>query len=194
MVSASFISAVKSNFSFMAYRFSPVFGFFPNERLAARAHLRAHCKSSSSLSLHGRSLCETSTGCYVGGIYQSDKYSYSHIGKFLTVGNKPVIKFVIETVKYFFRNIKSMFLAFISKDIRNDILMAWAILGIVNRINLMCRYLLNGLGSIISNDGKFFKMNIQNDTEITYDWVYSSISTARSCNNFWQRCCHIIMA
>lgn len=35
------------------------------------------------------------------GIYQSDKYSYSHIGKFLTVGNKPVIKFVIETVKYF---------------------------------------------------------------------------------------------
>lgn len=64
-----------------------------------------------------------------------------------------------------------MFLAFISKDIRNDILMAWAILGIVNRINLMCRYLLNGLGSIISNDGKFLKMNIQNDTEITYDWV-----------------------
>ncbi len=122
----------------------------------------------------------TTSSRYIWRIKQSDKYSYSHIGKFLTVGNKPVIKFVIETVKYFFRNIESMFLAFISKDIRNDILMAWAILGIVNRINLMCRYLLNGLGSIISNDGKFLKMNIQNDTEITYDrvvpeYIYSPV-------------------
>ena len=122
----------------------------------------------------------TSTGCYIGGIYQSDKYSYSHIGKFLTVGNKPVIKFVIETVKYFFWDIEFVILAFMTEDIGNHILTICEILGIVNRGNLMCRYLLNGLGSIISNDGKFLKMNIQNDTEITYDrvapeYIYSPV-------------------
>jgi len=63
----------------------------------------------------------TSTGCYIGGIYQSDKYSYSHIGKFLTVGNKPVIKFVIETVKYFFWDIEFVILAFMTEDIGNHI-------------------------------------------------------------------------
>ena len=42
-----------------------------------------------------------------------------------------------------------------TEDIGNHILTICEILGIVNRGNLMCRYLLNGLGSIISNDGSW---------------------------------------
>ena len=40
------------------YRFNPVLGFLPSRRTAARAQRRAHCRSSSSLSHQGRSLCE----------------------------------------------------------------------------------------------------------------------------------------
>ena len=42
-----------------------------------------------------------------------------------------------------------------AEGIGNHILTICEILGIVNRINLMYRCLLNGLGSIISNDGSW---------------------------------------
>ena len=79
----------------------------------------------------------TSTGCYIRRIKQSDKNSYRHIGKLLTIGNKSVIKLVIETVKHFSWNIESVFLAFMGKGIGNHVRKVCAILGIVYWSSLM---------------------------------------------------------
>ena len=85
----------------------------------------------------------TSAGCYIRRIKQSDKNSHGHISQFMRVGNEPVIKFVVETVKHFFRNIELVFLIFMGKGVGNHIRMVWAILGVVNRCSLMFCYLLN---------------------------------------------------
>ena len=69
----------------------------------------------------------TSAGCYIRRIKQSDKNSHGHISQFMRVGNEPVIKFVVETVKHFFRNIELVFLIFMGKGVGNHIRMVWAV-------------------------------------------------------------------
>lgn len=73
----------------------------------------------------------------------------------MIVGNKFVIKFVIEIVKYFFWDIEFVIFFFMIEGIGNYILIICEILGIVNRSNFMYCCLLNGLGSIIFNDGSW---------------------------------------